>query len=275
MDQAPVDTRPADKQRPLRPALWGWAGIATLFCVYLAVFLLTRPGDTSASLWRATYNVLPLVPLVFGFHALLQSQIWPRRLGVATVLQVPLALAFAFTWYLAIIVLKDLPAGWVQNGFEVRPFVPIAFVWQVFQGISLYAAVALASLAITLAQQAATRGSSEAQPAASPVETILLKTGNEHEAVCISDITRISGAGDYCEVHLQGRSVLSTTPLAQFEARLPESAFLRAHRSHIVRIGAISRSEPAGNGRTMLHLVDGSTITTSRSGSRALREHAT
>ena len=274
MDPTPVETRQADSARPLSPAIWGWAGIATLFLVYLAVFLLTRPGDAAANLWRATYNVLPLVPLVFGFHALLQAQIWPRNLFMATALQIPLALAFAFTWYLAIIVLKDLPSNWVQSGFEVRPFVPIALVWQLFQGISLYAAVALASLAITLAERTRSGDSEGAQPAAPALQTILLKIGNEHEAVGIGDITRISGAGDYCEVHLTGRSVLSTTPLTQFEARLPESAFVRAHRSHIVRIGAITRSEPAGNGRTILHLADGSNVTTSRSGSRALREHA-
>ncbi|APE27834.1 LytR/AlgR family response regulator transcription factor [Aurantiacibacter gangjinensis] len=274
MDLTPIKDSKGEMRAMPSPFIWAWAGIATLFAVYLAVFLLTRPDGFSANLWRATYNVLPVVPLVFGFHALLQTQVWPRRLAIATTLQIPLALAFAFTWYLAIIVLRGLPSDWVQSGFEVRPFVPIALVWQLFQGVSLYAVVALASLAITLAQRAALVEMTSVEAAAPAAQTILLKTGNEHEAVDIVDIIRISGAGDYCEVHLQGRIVLSTTSLAQFEARLPESAFIRAHRSHIVRLGAISRSEPAGNGRTVLHLVDGSSITTSRAGSRALRESA-
>ncbi len=257
---------------PLTGAQFGWLGIAALFVIYLAVFSLTRPGGIGEQLWRATYNTAPIIPLAFGTHALLNAQVWPRRLAVVLALQLPLALTFAFAWYLGIIVLRDLPGNWVQDGFAVRPFVPIALVWQMFQGMTLYAVIALASLSLHLSLRL--RTAQEAGPAPRPAvpEGLLVKDGNEHHAVEHGEIVRISGAGDYCELHLTGRTIMSTTSLAEFEQRLPDGLFFRAHRSHIVRVGAVTRTEPAGNGRTTLHLLGGSTLVTSRSGTRALRE---
>ena len=267
--------RPAERATSgFRPAAWAWLGIAALFATYFAVFALTRGEGLLPAIWRAAYNVIPAIPLVFGFHALLASQVWPRRLGVALTAQVPLALAFGFAWYLGIIVLRDLPGNWMQSAFEVRPFVPIAFVWQMFQGTSLYAAVALGSLALHLSQKLAAKTMDSPAHREKAGGTLLVRTGNEHTAIDHDAILRISGAGDYAEIHLRGRTILSTTSLGEFEKRLPETEFIRAHRSHIVRLGAIARSEPAGNGRTTLHLVDGSTLQTSRSGTQALRAAA-
>ena len=254
-------------------AVFAWIGLALMFAVYLGVFALTRTGGFEEHLWRATYNTAPLVPLTLGAHAILSTQVWPRSLLVASILQIPIALAFAYFWYLGILVLKDLPGSWMQSGFEVRPFVMLALVWQLFQGVTVYAVIALGSLALTL--QARLDDASlpqEAEPATS--RTLLVKSGEEHHMISHDEIVRITGAGDYSELHLENRTILSTTTLAEFEQRLPDDAFLRAHRSHLVRFDAIARSEPAGNGRTTLHLVDGSHVIASRSGTRLLRDRA-
>ncbi|WP_181815722.1 LytTR family DNA-binding domain-containing protein [Alteripontixanthobacter maritimus] len=170
--------------------------------------------------------------------------------------------------------MRDLPSGWVQNGFIVRPFVPIALIWQLFQGLLLYTVVAMASLAAELATrvrvQEALFGKSERVTATN----LIVKEGSEHSSVGFDEIIRVSGADEYIEVVLAERSILTTSSLAQIEARLPENLFFRAHRSHIVRFGAIVRSEPAGNGRTTLHLMNGNAVITSRSGTRLLRESA-
>jgi two-component system, LytTR family, response regulator len=72
----------------------------------------------------------------------------------------------------------------------------------------------------------------------------------------------------------RSRRILSTTSLARFEAILPSEHFVRAHRSQIVRLAAVTLAEPAGNARLLLHLEDGTRITTSRAGAKRLRELA-
>ena len=80
----------------------------------------------------------------------------------------------------------------------------------------------------------------------------------------------IRGAGDYAEIVTRSARYMSTRSLEHFEDTL-SPVLLRVHRSHLVRLGAIERTEPAGNGRLQLHLVNQDTVTTSREGGKRLR----
>eukprot|EP01031_Cornospumella_fuschlensis_P003530 gene3530-4395_t len=92
--------------------------------------------------------------------------------------------------------------------------------------------------------------------------------------VLMSDLLRIAGVDGYSEIVTTARSILSTTSLSRFDEILPQDQFVRAHRSYIVRIGAIVHVEPAGNARLLLQMSDGTSIMTSRAGARRLRELA-
>ena len=50
--------------------------------------------------------------------------------------------------------------------------------------------------------------------------------------------------------------------------------FLRVHRSTIVNIEKAERVEPSGGGRLPVHLGNGSAVTASRAGAKAIRERA-
>ncbi|WP_271078726.1 LytR/AlgR family response regulator transcription factor [Aurantiacibacter sp. MUD61] len=257
----------------VRASTWVVAGAALLFTAYVLVFALTTGDDLRDNARDAVVNTLPAILLALLFHAVLKTQIWPRSLPIRLASQIPLALLFASSWYLTILLMQGLQSGWMQSGIAIRPFVPIAFVWQMFQGVTLYAVIALGSLSWWLSLRLALETGATEEEARPPTpKTLLLRNGKESEAVSIDDLVRISGAGDYSEVVLRTRRVMSTSPLTYFQKRLPEAEFLRVHRSHIVRLGAVERSEPGGNGRAILHLVNGDSITSSRSGAQALRK---
>ncbi|MEO9824272.1 MAG: LytTR family DNA-binding domain-containing protein [Paracoccaceae bacterium] len=253
-----------------------FVGAVLLFAGYWAIFYLTTEDGFTRAAIAAANNTLPAIGLAWLTHLVLDRYVWTANPSVGLGLQVPLAVLFALVWYVAILVLRELRGDWLTEGFAIRPFVPIAFAWQMFQGITFYALTALASLSISLSRRlrSAEEQTTIGEQVTERASMLLIATGDGAETVAIQAISTISGAGDYTEVRLPGRAIYSTTTLAEFETRLPQDRFFRAHRSHLVNMDAVERSEPAGNGRTTLHLADGRTITSSRAGTRLLRELA-
>jgi two-component system, LytTR family, response regulator len=252
------------------------AAAVLLYVAYWLIFAITTSDGIIGSMGTALNNAAPAIALAFITHAVLDRFVWSQAPLVQLAAQIPAALAFAFVWYLAILVIRGLRAGWTETGFSVAPFAPVAFYWQMFQGVTFYGLVALASLAIVMRRRIAVlvEQAQQPRPERAVPKNILVKTQDETHNVALDEIVTVSGAGDYVELVLADRTLLSSTRLSRFEALLPESQFVRAHRSHLVRIGAITRTEPAGNGRTVLHLLNGSSIVTSRAGARLVRDAA-
>jgi len=82
--------------------------------------------------------------------------------------------------------------------------------------------------------------------------------------VPVADVQRLSAAGNYVEVHTAGRRHLIRATLARLAQRLDPAEFLRVHRSHLIRAGAIARIEPRAHGDALLTLRDGSDVLLSR-----------
>ena len=172
---------------------------------------------------------------------------------------------------------------WLTGGLAGRPLLGLALSWQAFQGITLYAVVALFAYAAAfrlriagLETELAALHAAMDLPAPAPKtppRQVLVRDGRALKPVAVDDILALSGAGDYVEVHTRAGSHLSTTSLSDFEAELP-AGFARVHRSHIVRMDAVLEIESAGNGRLTLHLPTGLSVTTSRAGARRVRESA-
>lgn len=249
-------------------------GSSLLFASYWSIFIITTDDGVWWAAIASANNTLPAICLAWLTHLVLDRYVWPAPFAVRLAVQVPLSVLFALAWYVAILVIRELRGDWLSEGFAIQPFVPVAFAWQMFQGVTFYALAALASLSIVLSRRLRIAEAKPEVESSAQMQTLLVRTGDCMEAVSATTVISISGAGDYSEVCLPGRTIYSTTTLADFEARLPQDQFFRAHRSHLVRLSAVERSEPAGNGRTVLHLVDGRSITTSRAGTRLLREAA-
>ena len=280
---ARTDT-PSLRRRMGLLVLGGWSlfGLA-----YLLIFEMFGSSQYGVGWQRALINTVPAALLSYPFAKAVESGLVNRPWPLAAVGHVALAILFSLLWYIGVQVGYGLQSGWASTGITGRPLLGPAIIWQVFQGLTLYVAIAgmayagafrlrIADLETELAQArsaAQAAATAVAKPHAVPPQQVLVKDGRALKPVEVSDILALSGAGDYVEVHTRTGTHLSSTGLNAFESELPGN-FARVHRSHIVRMDAVIGIEPAGNGRLTLHLPRGLSITTSRAGARTVRERA-
>lgn len=90
--------------------------------------------------------------------------------------------------------------------------------------------------------------------------------------VPVAEIVRIDAtSGGISLVTLERRFHLDST-LGEVERRLDPGDFVRVHRSHIVNLSHVAGISRYDERRLEVSLVDGTSVTASRQGSRALRE---
>jgi two-component system LytT family response regulator len=104
-------------------------------------------------------------------------------------------------------------------------------------------------LALTVARL--TRAPAAPPPATARLELddhLFLHHGRAARFVRVRSIVCLRGADDYAEVMLEdGKQLLSSRPLREWEARLPSRTFVRVHRGAIVNLDHVLRVEPAGD----------------------------
>jgi hypothetical protein len=245
--------------------------MSALFCAYCLAFLLSGTALLDA-FSSAVINVMALGMAGFAASGMLHLAGGLRpdntmRLG-AHVLG---SLVFTFFWYLLVLAGFALTGSWIRNGLATRAFSENAMVWQIFQGVTLYAILVLWLDRHPLVQSPPAASTSEVSP--EPVDTsvpLLVRDGDQIISVALDEIVQLSGADSYVEIVTLQRTFLSSRTLSSLIQTLP-AEFLRVHRSHIVRRGAIVRAEPAGNGRLTLHMCNGKSVITSRDGARIIR----
>lgn len=258
----------------------GICGWLLLWLSHVLIFTLTTPDDGPGAAYSGLINVGPAALLGLGVAHVLQRHVLHRPMAVHALAHPPLAVAFALVWYLALITGLGGEADWLGKGFTVTPFRFIPVAWQMFQGLMLYAIVALFCYASWFRTRlmeheagafASARDAPAPDPALGAARRIFVRQGDEIVALEAESIVRISGAGDYSEVTTTAGRFLSNSALSVLEERLSGTRFLRVHPSHIINLDAVERAEPDGNGRLSLHMADGETITASRAGTKAFR----
>jgi two-component system LytT family response regulator len=112
---------------------------------------------------------------------------------------------------------------------------------------------------------------SEARQRQLPLERILIRDGARVQVVPVADIEYVEAQDDYVAVVAGGRQWLKSQRLAELETQLDPRAFLRVHRSYIVRVAAIARIEPSGRDGHCAVLHSGARLPISRSGYQKIR----
>jgi two-component system LytT family response regulator len=112
----------------------------------------------------------------------------------------------------------------------------------------------------------------EARQRQLPIERILIRDGARVQVVPVADIEYLEAQDDYVAVVAGGRQWLKSQRLAELETQLDPRAFLRVHRSYIVRVAAIARIEPSGRDGHCAVLHSGARLPISRSGYQKIRE---
>lgn len=260
----------------LRPGRWGFylAGIGLLAIAY-ALVLATTTGEWGVALaLDVIANMVPVIVGTLAIRALWRGPLAGRPIAVTIAAHAGLAIVFAVFWFWLLMVLLGALSGDNVFAFSVEPFLGPAATWQLFQGLLIYAVIAMAvQLEIVSERFAAIDAAQvpeEAHGAGSPSRPFI-KDGDELRPLDPERIVQIAGADDYAEVRTVSGTHMLRTTLAELERALGEG-FLRVHRSHIVNIARIARIEPAGGGRLSLHMEGGETVIASRAGAKIIRE---
>ncbi len=91
-----------------------------------------------------------------------------------------------------------------------------------------------------------------------------VQTGSRIQIVTTEEVEWIGSAGDYVELHVNGRSFLLRETMASLEQKLDPTKFLRIHRSRIVQSKGIVELRSIENREFMVKLSDGSEHRSSR-----------
>jgi len=91
-----------------------------------------------------------------------------------------------------------------------------------------------------------------------------VQAGSRIQIVAAEDVEWIGAAGDYVELHVNGRSFMLRETMASLEQRLDPAKFLRIHRSRIVRSKGILELQSIENREFKVKLSDGSEHRSSR-----------
>lgn len=267
-----------------RPSATGLACAGLVgFLAYLTVFLITRTG---APLWinlsSAVINAVSATVLAAGFIAVLRARVIDRSPAVQGLAHAGLAVLYCYGWYLIVIILNGIRGGSLTEGFEVNPFTSAALTWQIFQGFTIYAVVALGAYVLHYRQALAAARAQAARPAPSgpapeistPARKVMVRGADGLISLDFDDVLYVRAAGDGASIVTRNGAHETRKTLTALMALLPEGRFIRAHRSILVNREAILAAEPAGDGRLTLHFPAGESIITSRTGARAVREAA-
>ena len=251
-------------------SLW-IAGTALLWLSYAFVFLGTRGGSPGRAAVDSLCNVLPLSLLAVAVRAILKGEVMRHTTWAQSLWHAALAIGFSFTWYATLLLLLALGDDLRGAGFHISGFGGPALTWQAFQGLLLYATIAAVCYALRGGREAASVTIVQEQPRPLPLTRYLIRNDDELTPVDVDDIVSIAGAQDYSEVVTRDGMHLVRLSLAEFETRLDPARFVRVHRSAIVNLHRLNRTEPAGSGRLLAHMDNGDVIKVSRSGMQALR----
>lgn len=96
------------------------------------------------------------------------------------------------------------------------------------------------------------------------LERIPIRKQGKVEIVELDEVEWIAAAGNYVELHLEGRRHLYRTPLSHLADRLDPRRFVRIHRSTVVNVERVRELEPTPQGDWKLRLDTGAQLRLSR-----------
>jgi len=218
-----------------QPQPW-WPSIGYSAAIYSIWVLLTWPIIRAVLTvergirrwWLRVAAYLALWPVVAGAHVLLFGLIyWPLYRGEA----VP------------------------TRGAMVE----LMFVRNFDSNTMLYAAM----VALTIGWTRWPRRAAPVQRAASD-DALLIRARGRVQRIPFAAIDWIGAAGDYAEIHSEGRTYLIEESLTSLAARLPADDFARIHRGALIRLDRVRAIDPIGRGDAYVRLNGGQQLRLSR-----------
>ena len=103
------------------------------------------------------------------------------------------------------------------------------------------------------------------------LDRIVVKTGNKIHVIPVEKIHYLEAQDDYVMIYTDSERHLKQKTMKFFEAHLDPSAFIRVHRSYIVRIDQISQLEQYGKESYLVIIKNGTKLPVSKSGYKRIK----
>ncbi|MBN2813029.1 MAG: response regulator transcription factor [Bacteroidales bacterium] len=110
------------------------------------------------------------------------------------------------------------------------------------------------------------------QPLTETLERIVVKSGSKIRVIPVDKIIYLEAQDDYIMIYTEDGKHLKQGTMKHYEDHLDHSAFIRVHRSYIVRVDQVVQIEPYTKETYMLKLKTGTSLKVSRNGLKNLRD---
>ena len=260
-------------------SLWA-AAFVLLSLAYFTQFQFVRDESIIRSIKTTFVNIAPIVLIGVSIRLFVRRYLLDLPLALQLGAHLLLAVVFTHVWYLLVLVSASFRLDWLTSGIALSPFYESATLWQLLQGIVIYAAIQGLIYGRWLQErlrdaELRLEDALESKPDLNSdgMAAVFVKTDGEFRQIDLEDLTHIEANGDQVLLHTRRGQFSCNKALSEYAQKLEESGYIRIHRSHLVRATAILAAEPTGDGRLSIHLDSGRSIIASRSGSRAFKEY--
>jgi two-component system LytT family response regulator len=143
----------------------------------------------------------------------------------------------------------------------------VDYLLKPFSAERLAEALELAKAKIARGEPTAPPGlTTDARPPGTKSDRILIRDGGDVHVLQVSTIDYIEAQDDYVCFRVEGKRFLNQQTLADVEATLDPSRFVRIHRSYILNVDRLARLELYAKDSHAAILRDGTRLPVSRSG---------
>lgn len=251
------------------------SAFAAMTLAYIVVFQIAREEGLFTSISAGLRNIGAILPIAVFVRFCVRGPLRQLPFPSKVLAHIVLACFVSLAWYTLVLFLRNWSFDWMQSGLELTPFSEKASFWHLYQGLVVYAAIVAASYAFLLRSEIAAL---QQKPASSaPYQTtqtgsLFVKSGDEIIRLAHQDVTHISANNETVFVHTRQRRFRSRRKIRDLERHLHAFGFVRLHRSHLINIAMVQSAEPTGDGRLTVHMINNTSLVSSRAGARRFRE---
>ncbi|MGQ1890711.1 LytR/AlgR family response regulator transcription factor [Thermophagus sp. OGC60D27] len=105
-----------------------------------------------------------------------------------------------------------------------------------------------------------------------PLQRVVVKTGNKMHVIPVHKIRYIEASEDYVMIYAENSRHLKAQTMRYYEEHLDPMQFVRIHRSYIVNINFVERLEPYDKDTYVAIMTQGQRLKISRNGYKKLKE---
>jgi DNA-binding LytR/AlgR family response regulator len=105
---------------------------------------------------------------------------------------------------------------------------------------------------------------SERSTVSKNIDRLLIKKLGKEFIINITDVEWLESAGNYVNLHIDGRIYPTRATLTQLSEKIVDKGFCRIHRSHVINLNFVESITPLSSGDSEVKLTTGKNLNLSR-----------